>query len=151
MGTPRVILADDDVLLREGLASLLERSDFRVVAQAGDAAELVELVREHQPELAVVDIRMPPTNSTEGLDAARAIREELPQIAIMVLSAHAEVEHATELLVARGSVTCSRAASRMSTTSSRRSRGSPAAAQSSTRPWYRSSSPRAVPTTRSAN
>jgi DNA-binding NarL/FixJ family response regulator len=98
METPRVILADDDVLLREGLASLLERSDFRVVAQAGDAAELVELVREHQPELAVVDIRMPPTNSTEGLDAARAIRAEFPQIGIMVLSAHAEVEHATELL-----------------------------------------------------
>jgi DNA-binding NarL/FixJ family response regulator len=98
METPRVILADDDVLLREGLASLLERSDFRVVAQAGDAAELVELVREHRPELAVVDIRMPPTNSTEGLDAARAIRAEFPQIGIMVLSAHAEVEHATELL-----------------------------------------------------
>ena len=98
MGTPRVILADDDVLLREGLASLLERSDFRVVAQAGDADELVDLVREHQPELTVVDIRMPPTNSTEGLDAARAIREEFPQIGIMVLSAHAEVEHATELL-----------------------------------------------------
>jgi DNA-binding NarL/FixJ family response regulator len=98
METPRVILADDDVLLREGLASLLERSDFRVVAQAGDADELVELVREHQPELAVVDIRMPPTNSTEGLDAARAIRAEFPQIGIMVLSAHAEVEHATELL-----------------------------------------------------
>ncbi len=98
MGRPRVILADDDVLLREGLASLLERSDFRVIAQAKDAAELLELVREHQPELAVVDIRMPPTHSTEGLDAARAIREEFPQIGIMVLSAHADVEHAMELL-----------------------------------------------------
>ena len=98
MGRLRVIVADDDVLLREGLASLLERSDFRVVAQAEDAAELVELVREHRPELAIVDIRMPPTHSTEGLDAARTIREEFPEIGIMVLSAHADVEHAMELL-----------------------------------------------------
>jgi serine/threonine-protein kinase PknK len=94
----RVILADDDVLLREGLASLLERSDFDVVAQAGDADELLGLVKEHTPELVIVDIRMPPDHSTEGLRAARAIREELPETGILVLSAHAEVEHAMELL-----------------------------------------------------
>jgi len=94
----RVVLADDDVLLREGLSSLLERFGFDVVGQAGDGDELLALVREHQPELAVVDIRMPPTNTTEGLDAARAIREELPQTAILVLSAHIEVEHAMDLL-----------------------------------------------------
>jgi DNA-binding NarL/FixJ family response regulator len=94
----RVILADDDVLLREGLASLLERSQFDVVAQAGDATELLELVREHGPELAIVDIRMPPSHSTEGLDAARQIREAFPGTGILVLSAHAEVEHAMELL-----------------------------------------------------
>jgi DNA-binding NarL/FixJ family response regulator len=94
----RVIVADDDVLLREGLASLLDRSGFEVVGQAGDAEELMTLVRELRPELVLVDIRMPPTQTVEGLDAARAIREELPQIGILVLSAHVEVEHAMELL-----------------------------------------------------
>jgi DNA-binding NarL/FixJ family response regulator len=94
----RVIVADDDVLLREGLASLLERSGFDVIGQAGDAQELMSLVRELLPELVLVDIRMPPTNTTEGLDAARAIREELPQIGILVLSAHVEVEDAMDLL-----------------------------------------------------
>jgi DNA-binding NarL/FixJ family response regulator len=93
-----VVLADDDVLLREGLASLLERAGFRVLGQAGDAAKLLALVREHAPDLVVVDIRMPPTNTTEGLDAARAIREEHPETGILVLSAHVEVEHAMALL-----------------------------------------------------
>jgi DNA-binding NarL/FixJ family response regulator len=94
----RVIGADDDVLLREGLASLLERSDFQVVGQAGDANELLELVREHEPELVIVDIRMPPTHSMEGLAAAHTIREEFPETGILVLSAHAEIEEAAELL-----------------------------------------------------
>jgi DNA-binding NarL/FixJ family response regulator len=95
---PRVVVADDDVLLREGLASLLERSDFQVVGQAGDATELLALVREHEPELVIVDIRMPPTHSNEGLAAARSIREEFPDTGILVLSAHVEVEEAMELL-----------------------------------------------------
>jgi len=94
----RVVLADDDVLLREGLASLLERSNYEVVGRCGDAAELIALVREHEPDLAIVDIRMPPTHSTEGPEAARVIRQEFPQTAILVLSAHAEVEHAMDLL-----------------------------------------------------
>jgi DNA-binding NarL/FixJ family response regulator len=94
----RVVVADDDVLLREGLASLLDRSGFEVVGQAADATELLALVRDHKPQLVVVDIRMPPTHTTEGLDAARVIREELPDTGIMVLSAHVDVEHATELL-----------------------------------------------------
>jgi serine/threonine-protein kinase PknK len=94
----RVVLAEDDVLLREGLASLLERSGFEVAGHAGDGGGLVALVKEKKPELVVADIRMPPTHTTEGLDAARAIRQEFPEIAIMVLSAHAEVEHAMELL-----------------------------------------------------
>jgi DNA-binding NarL/FixJ family response regulator len=94
----RVVLADDDVLLREGLAGLLERSGFEVVGQCGNASDLIELVREHRPELAIVDIRMPPTHTNEGLDAARVIREEVPQTAILVLSAHVEVEQATDLL-----------------------------------------------------
>ncbi len=95
---PRVVLADDDVLLREGLARLLEDFDFDVVDHAGNAAALLALVRRHRPDLVIVDIRMPPSHTTEGLDAARTIREELPETAIVVLSAHAEVEQATDLL-----------------------------------------------------
>jgi DNA-binding NarL/FixJ family response regulator len=94
----RVVLADDDVLLREGLASLLERSGYQLVGQAGDGTELLKLVREHQPELVIVDIRMPPTHSTEGLEAAGVIRAELPETAILILSAHIEVAHAMTLL-----------------------------------------------------
>jgi DNA-binding NarL/FixJ family response regulator len=94
----RVVLADDDVLLRSGLAKLLERPGFTVVGEAGEADTLLELVRSLVPDVVVVDIRMPPTQSVEGLDAARTIREELPDVAIMVLSAHVEVEHAMTLL-----------------------------------------------------
>jgi DNA-binding NarL/FixJ family response regulator len=94
----QIVLADDDVLLREGLASLMERSSFQVVGQAGDAAQLLALVADQRPDLAVIDIRMPPTHTTEGLDAARQIRQEHPETAILVLSAHVEVEHAMELL-----------------------------------------------------
>ena len=94
----RVVLADDDVLLREGLASLLDRSGFEVVGQAGNGTELLALVRSARPELAVIDIRMPPAQATEGLQAARVIRAELPGTAIIVLSAHVEVEEAMELL-----------------------------------------------------
>jgi DNA-binding NarL/FixJ family response regulator len=94
----RVIVADDDVLLREGLASLLERAGYQLVGQAGDGAELLRLVREHRPDLVIVDIRMPPTRSTEGLEAAALIRQELPETAILILSAHVEIAHAMTLL-----------------------------------------------------
>ena len=94
----RVVVADDDVLLREGLASLFARSGFEVVGQAGDAFQLLELVRKDPPDLVVVDIRMPPAHATEGLDAAKQIRRELPETGILVLSAHVEVDHAMELL-----------------------------------------------------
>jgi serine/threonine-protein kinase PknK len=97
-GTPGVVLADDDVLLREGLASLLDRSGFDVVGQAGDGLELLALVRSTKPELAIIDIRMPPAHATEGLEAARVIRQELPDTAIIVLSAHVEVDEAMDLL-----------------------------------------------------
>jgi DNA-binding NarL/FixJ family response regulator len=97
-GQTRVVLADDEVLLREGLASLLERSGFDVVGQCGEPNELLELVRMHRPDLAIVDIRMPPSHTREGLDAARVIREELPEIAILVLSAHVQVDQAMDLL-----------------------------------------------------
>jgi DNA-binding NarL/FixJ family response regulator len=94
----RVVLADDDVLLREGMAGLLDRFGFEIVGQAGNASELIGIVREHEPELAIVDVRMPPTHTTEGLDAAHMIRGEYPQMAIVVLSAHVQVDRATELL-----------------------------------------------------
>jgi DNA-binding NarL/FixJ family response regulator len=94
----RVVVADDDVLLREGVASLLDRSGFEVVGQAGDAVGLLALVRSARPDLAIVDIRMPPAHATEGLDAARVIRQELPDTGIIVLSAHVEVDQAMDLL-----------------------------------------------------
>jgi len=97
-GGIRAVVADDDVLLREGIASLLERSGYQIVGQAGTADELLALVREHEPDLAIVDIRMPPDQGTEGLVAAHVIREELPRTAILILSAHVEVEHAMDLL-----------------------------------------------------
>jgi DNA-binding NarL/FixJ family response regulator len=94
----RVVLAEDDVLLREGMASLLARAGFEIVGQAGDRTQLVALVSEQAPDLVVVDIRMPPTHTTEGLEAARRIRQEHPETGILVLSAHVEVEYAIELL-----------------------------------------------------
>jgi DNA-binding NarL/FixJ family response regulator len=100
----RVVLAEDDVLLREGMASLLDRSGFDVVGQASDAVQLRAIVRDQNPELVVTDIRMPPTHTTEGLDAARMIREDSPDVGILVLSAHVDVEHAMELLATGRSV-----------------------------------------------
>jgi serine/threonine-protein kinase PknK len=92
----RVALADDDVLLREGIASLLERSGFEVVGQAGDGAELLTLVEQTSPDLVITDIRMP--DGTEGLETALAIRENSPGTAVLLLSAHVEVEEAMKLL-----------------------------------------------------
>jgi len=94
----RVVLAEDDVLLREGLASLFEHSGFKVVGQASDSPQLLALVRETTPDLVVADIRMPPSHTTEGLEAGRVIRAERPDIAILLLSAYADVEQAMELL-----------------------------------------------------
>ena len=99
-GSPRtrVVVADDDVLLREGLASLLERSGFDVVGQAGDGTAAIRACREQQPDMLLIDIRMPPAHTTEGLEAAYAIREEFRSMGILVFSAYVEVEHAMELL-----------------------------------------------------
>ena len=101
-GRARVIIAEDDVLMREGLASLLGEAGYEVVGQAGDGSELIRQVRERRPHLAIVDIRMPPAHMTEGLDAARVIREEFPETAILILSAHVEVAHAMTLLAGGG-------------------------------------------------
>lgn len=94
----RVVLAEDDVLLREGLASLMQRRGYDVIGQAGSGEEAVRLVRRLRPDLVVIDIRMPPGYALEGLEAAAEIRRELPEVAVLVLSAHVEVEHALELL-----------------------------------------------------
>jgi DNA-binding NarL/FixJ family response regulator len=100
----RVIVADDDVLMREGLASLLEGGGYEVVGRAGDGSELLRLARECRPDLAVIDIRMPPEHRTEGLEAAHLIRKEFPETAILLLSAHVEVAQAMTLLASgRGS------------------------------------------------
>ncbi|MFD6197517.1 Transcriptional regulatory protein DegU [Mycobacteroides salmoniphilum] len=102
MAALRVVIADDDVLLREGIASLLDRSNFEVVGQAGNAVDLMALVRAHRPDLVVTDIRMPPTHTTEGLEAARAIHKEFPATGVLVLSAHVEAEYAIELVSTGG-------------------------------------------------
>jgi DNA-binding NarL/FixJ family response regulator len=99
-----VAVADDDVLLREGLVSMLERGGYAVVGQAGNGSALLDIVRKHRPDLAIVDIRMPPRHSTEGLEAATTIRKEFPETSILILSAHVEVAHAMTLLAGgRGS------------------------------------------------
>jgi DNA-binding NarL/FixJ family response regulator len=97
----RVILADDSVLLREGLARMLSESGFEVVAQVGDAEALLAAVDADPPDVCIVDIRMPPTNTTEGLQAALHLRMHHPMVAVLVLSQYVETRYAIELL-ARG-------------------------------------------------
>jgi DNA-binding NarL/FixJ family response regulator len=94
----RIVVADDSVLLREGVVRILEEAGFEVVGQAGDPEELLRKARAHKPDIAIIDIRMPPTHSDEGLRAARAIREEMPDIGVLVLSQYLEEEYALELL-----------------------------------------------------
>ena len=94
----RVVIADDAVLLREGAARLLEDAGFEVVAQAGDADDLMRKVRAHQPDIAIIDVRMPPDNSDDGLRAALSIRQELPEVGILLLSQYVEDRYIGELL-----------------------------------------------------
>ena len=94
----RVVLADDSVILREGLARLLTEAGFDVAGQAGDAEHLLELVDRHRPDVAIVDIRMPPTFTDEGLRAAHAIRERHPQVGVLVLSQYVRPSYAIELV-----------------------------------------------------
>ncbi len=95
---PRVVIADDSVLLREGIVLLLEESGFEVVGQAGDAEDLLRKVGAHKPDVAVIDVRMPPTHTDEGLRAAHRIRSEHPGTAVLVLSQYVEEAYALELL-----------------------------------------------------
>jgi DNA-binding NarL/FixJ family response regulator len=98
-GAPlRVVIADDHVLLRRGVASMLEGQGFDVVAQAGDAEELTRKVGAHRPDVAIIDIRMPPTSTDDGLRAAIAIRQEHPDIGVLVLSQYIEADYALELI-----------------------------------------------------
>ena len=94
----RVVIAEDSVLLREGIARLLEESGFEVVGQAGDAEDLLRKVGAHKPDVAVIDVRMPPTHTDEGLRAAHRIRAEHPGTAVLVLSQYVEEAYALELL-----------------------------------------------------
>jgi DNA-binding NarL/FixJ family response regulator len=96
----RVAVADDAVILREGLARLLQEAGFEVVGLAGDAEQLLGLVERSQPDVAVIDIRMPPTHTDEGLRAANTIRERWPAVGILVLSQHVNPRYAIELLSA---------------------------------------------------
>jgi DNA-binding NarL/FixJ family response regulator len=94
----RVVVADDSVLLREGVVRLLEENGFDVVGQAGDAEDLIRKVKAHKPDVAVVDIRMPPTNTDDGLRAALEIRAELPDTGVLVLSQYVEEGYALDLV-----------------------------------------------------
>ena len=97
----RIVIADDAVLLREGATRLLQDAGFEVVAQAGDADDLLRKVRAHRPDVAIIDVRMPPDNTDDGLRAALTIREELPEVAIVLLSQYVEDRYLARLL-ARG-------------------------------------------------
>jgi DNA-binding NarL/FixJ family response regulator len=96
----RLVLADDAALIRQALAELLQRAGVQVVAQAGNAPSLLRAVAEHQPDVAIVDIRMPPTQTTEGIRAALQIRERFPATGILLLSTHTEIDDAVELFSA---------------------------------------------------
>jgi DNA-binding NarL/FixJ family response regulator len=94
----RVVVADDSVLLREGVVRLLEEAGIEVAGQAGDADDLLRKVRAHKPDVAIIDVRMPPTNTDDGLRAAQQIRAELPEVSVLVLSQYVEEGYALELL-----------------------------------------------------
>ena len=120
--TVRVVLADDSVLLREGIAALLDQAGLEVVGQAGTATDLLDLIESTLPDIAIVDIRMPPTKTDEGIRAAATIRSRHPRTSVLLLSSHVDVENALSCLPTRSRVlaTCSRNASPTSTSSSPR-------------------------------
>lgn len=138
----RVVVADDAVLVREGITALLRSSGAEVVAQAADAALLLRLVEEHRPNVAVVDIKMPPTHTDEGLVAAQRIREEHPEVAVLVLSQYLEPAYAVRLVEQHREKVgyCSGSGSSAARCTSTRYNDSSTARRSSTRPSSRCSS-----------
>jgi serine/threonine-protein kinase len=130
-GRLRVVIAEDAVLLREGLRRVLTDSGLEVAGVAGDAAQLLQLVAAQRPGVVLADIRMPPTQTTEGLEASLEIRRRWPGTAVIVLSQHVETEHLFELLAGTraASATCSRNGSPTSRSSPARSAGSPRASR----------------------
>ena len=98
-----LVLADDAALIRQALAELLERAGMHVVAQAGNAPSLLRAVEEHQPDVAIIDIRMPPTQTTEGIHAALQIRQKFPAVGILLLSTYTQVDEAIELFTSTAS------------------------------------------------
>lgn len=99
----RLVLADDAALIRQALAELLERAEMHVVAQAGNAPSLLRAVEEHQPDVAIIDIRMPPTQTTEGIHAALQIRQQFPAVGILLLSTYTQIDEAIELFTSTAS------------------------------------------------
>ncbi len=99
----RVVIAEDSVLLREGIVRLLGAAQIEVVAAVGDADQLLRAVDEHRPDVAIVDVRMPPTHTDEGLRAALVLRRQSPCVAVLVLSQYVEERYATELLATQTS------------------------------------------------
>jgi DNA-binding NarL/FixJ family response regulator len=99
----RLVLADDAALIRQALAELLERAGMHVVAQAGNAPSLLRAVDEHRPDAAIIDIRMPPTQTTEGIHAALQIRQQFPAVGILLLSTYTQIDDAVELFTATAS------------------------------------------------
>ncbi len=148
----RVVLADDSVLLREGIASLLEKAGFEIVGQSGTAEDLLLKVRSYKPDIAIVDIKMPPTQTDEGLRAAKEIREKHPDTAVLVLSQYVEEGYALELLreSAEGSATSLKTGCTTWPISSPRSNGWPRAAPRSIPALFRNSWAGAAATTRLA-
>jgi DNA-binding NarL/FixJ family response regulator len=94
----RVVIGEDDVLMREGIARILEEAGLEVVAQAGDADDFLRRARGHRPDVAVVDVQMPPANQDDGLRAAIALRDMLPETGVLVLSQHFEESYAVDLI-----------------------------------------------------
>jgi DNA-binding NarL/FixJ family response regulator len=136
----RIVIAEDLALLRDGLARLLRDNDCDVVAEVADADALVHAVLRDRPDLAIVDIRLPPTFRDEGLRAALELRRTAPETAILILSQYVEHTYAAELRAREASATCSRTASSTRATSSRRCGASRTGAPPSTPRWCRSSS-----------
>ena len=132
----RIVIGEDSALFREGLARLLEDAGHEIVAKAADAPSLVEAVDATAPDLAIIDVRMPPDLTDDGARAARAVRGEHPELGIVLLSQHVETRHSVELVASGRFGYRSKTGSSTSTTFSMLCDGSPPADPRSTRRWW---------------